>query len=121
MRSAAALVILLASTINAAAEMSVSFEWGPTKKCDTKSPPISVRDAPEGTVKLQISMTDINVPDYRHGGGTVAYATSVPYGAFRYKGPCPPSGKHKYRFTVKALDANKKTLATATASRSFPE
>lgn len=121
MRGLFILAILLGGATSASAEMSMSFDWGPTKKCDTKSPPISVKNAPEGTAKLQFSMTDLNVPSYRHGGGTVDYAKSIPYGAFRYKGPCPPSGKHKYRFTVKALDAKKKTLATATATRSFPE
>lgn len=121
MRALLVVTFLLGGAAGASAEMSMSFDWGATKNCDTKSPPFSIKNAPEGTVKLQFSMTDLNVPEYRHGGGTVDYAKSIPYGAFRYTGPCPPSGKHKYRFTVKALDAKKKTLATATATRSFPK
>ncbi|MGB9118721.1 MAG: phospholipid-binding protein, partial [Bradyrhizobium sp.] len=36
-----------------------------------------------------------------------------------YTGPCPPSGQHIYRFTVQALDASGKVLASASASRPF--
>jgi phosphatidylethanolamine-binding protein (PEBP) family uncharacterized protein len=107
----------------ALADMKVSFDWGSTKKCfDSKSPPISLSGVPAGTKKLDIRMKDMNVPDYNHGGGKVDYTgqKSLGYGAFSYTGPCPPSGKHKYRFTVKALDAGGKTLATATADKMFP-
>ncbi|NKN36339.1 phospholipid-binding protein [Agrobacterium sp. a22-2] len=106
----------------AMAEMSASFEWGPTTKCfDSKSPPFSVKNVPEGTKRLSFSMTDLNAPDYRHGGGKVDYAgkSAIPYGAFRYKGPCPPA-PHKYRFTVKALDAKGKEIGKTTATRVFP-
>jgi phosphatidylethanolamine-binding protein (PEBP) family uncharacterized protein len=66
-------------------------------------------------------MTDLDVPDYPHGGGTVAYTGSggLPYGAFRYRGPCPPS-PHVYRMTAEALDGSGKVLATATAKKRFP-
>lgn len=102
--------------------MSASFDWGPTKKCfDSNSPPFKLTGVPEGTAKLSFSMTDLDAPSYRHGGGTVAYSgqAEIPYGAFRYKGPCPPS-KHRYRFTVKALDAKGKEIAKTTATKSFP-
>ena len=106
----------------AAAAMSLSFEWGPTTKCfDSKSPPMTVSQVPAGTKKLRIHMTDLNVPDYPPGGGTVAYSGggTLPYGAFRYRGPCPPS-PHVYRMTVEALDGAGKVLATATAKKRFP-
>jgi phosphatidylethanolamine-binding protein (PEBP) family uncharacterized protein len=76
---------------------------------------------PDGTVKLDIRMHDLNAMDYNHGGAKIAYAGqgTLGYGAFSYRGPCPPT-PHKYRFTVKALDAKGKTLAKATASRRFP-
>lgn len=123
MRIALAITILALTAGTASADMSMKFDWGPSKKCDSKSPPISVSGVPDGTVKLQFSMTDLNVPTFRHGGGSVDYKgqNAVPYGAFRYKGPCPPSGVHKYRITVKALDAKKKTLATASATQNFPK
>jgi phosphatidylethanolamine-binding protein (PEBP) family uncharacterized protein len=106
----------------AASAMSLSFAWGPTKKCfDPKSPPMTVSSVPAGTKKLRINMMDLDAPDYPHGGGTVAYSGNgkLPYGAFRYRGPCPPS-PHTYRMTVEALDGSGKVLAKATAKRRFP-
>jgi phosphatidylethanolamine-binding protein (PEBP) family uncharacterized protein len=102
--------------------MAVSFEWGPTKACfDPKSPPMKITGVPEGTKQLAISMSDLNAIGFNHGGGTVAYSgqNSLPYGAFQYRGPCPPE-RHTYQFTVKALDANGKKLATARARKAFP-
>ena len=119
----ASMMSLVMVSAASATDMKVSFEWGRTKKCfDAKSPPIKLSVVPEGTAQLDIRMTDQNAPDFRHGGGKVAYSgqASLPYGAFSYKGPCPPSGKHKYRFAVKALDGKGKTLAKATADRMFP-
>jgi len=123
LRIALATCFLLTTISGAAADMSVSFDWGPTKKCfDPKSPPMKVTGVPAGTANLDIRMTDRDA-DYNHGGGKVAYKgqTSLPYGAFKYQGPCPPAGQHTYSFTVKAVDAAGKTLATAKASRKFPE
>ncbi|RWM26441.1 MAG: phospholipid-binding protein [Mesorhizobium sp.] len=102
--------------------MTASFDWGPTKKCfDPKSPPIKVSNVPQGTSTLDIRMTDQNAPDFNHGGGKVAYEgqSQLPYGAFRYKGPCPPDGTHFYRITVKALDSSGKSLSTASATQPF--
>jgi hypothetical protein len=102
--------------------MSLSFEWGQTTKCfDTKSPPISVTDVPRGSKTLKFRMTDLNAPDYPHGGGTVKYRGmgKLDYGAFRYHGPCPPT-PHTYRIEVWAFDGGGKILAHAEASRRFP-
>lgn len=123
MRIALMVGLFLAATTAAQADMSVSFDWGPTKKClDPKSPPMKFSGVPAGTAKLDIRMTDRNAVGFNHGGGKVAYSgnNALPYGAFKYKGPCPPSGSHTYVFTVKALDAKGKTLETAKASKSFP-
>ena len=120
MRFIVTAIMLLGMTFSASA-MSMSFQWGPTKKCfDSKSPPISLSQVPKGTVKLRFKMVDLDAMSYRHGGGTVKYTgkNKLPYGAFRYKGPCPPV-PHTYRFTVDALDKNGKKLATAKASKSF--
>ncbi len=105
----------------ASSAMGLSFSWGPTKKCfDGKSPPMRVSKVPKGTTKLKFKMVDLNAPGYYHGGGTVKYTGSgkLKYGAFRYKGPCPPS-PHIYKFTVKAVDAKGKTLAKASAKKRF--
>ena len=115
-------VVLLSTAFPALAEMNASFDWGPTTACfDRKSPPFKLSGVPEGTKKLSFSMTDLDAPSYRHGGGKVDFTgqPSIPYGAFNYKGPCPPT-RHKYRFTVKALDAKGKELGKAIATRPFP-
>jgi phosphatidylethanolamine-binding protein (PEBP) family uncharacterized protein len=120
MRFFYSVVLLLGMTATASA-MSLSFEWGPTKKCfDSKSPPMSLSKVPDGTAKLRFKMVDLNAMNYRHGGGTVKYTgkNKLPYGAFRYKGPCPPA-PHTYQFTVDALDKSGKKLATAKARKSF--
>jgi hypothetical protein len=124
MRLLLASSIILGLTTMAYADMGVSFDWGPTKKCfDPDSPPFKLSGVPGGTASLDFRMTDRNAPDFVHGGGKVAYKgqNSLSYGAFKYKGPCPPSGAHSYVFTVKALDAKGKTLATAKAQRDFSQ
>lgn len=67
-------------------------------------------------------MVDLNVPTFHHGGSIIPYAgDAVKRGAIRYTGPCPPAGQHhRYQWTVKALDAAGKTLATAIATETFP-
>lgn len=115
-------ISLVASSHAYAAGMDVAFEWGPTKKCfDSKSPPIKLSGAPQGTEKLLIKMIDQNASDFDHGNGTVTYKgqSQLPYGAFKYKGPCPPSGTHFYKITVKAVDAAGKVLATGAATQPF--
>ena len=114
--------ILLVALSAPASAMSMSFKWGPTKDCfDRKSPPITVRNVPAGTKKLRFKMVDLNAPNYPHGGGTVTWKGNgnLPYGAFRYKGPCPPS-PHTYEISVKALGSGNKVLATAKSRRRFP-
>lgn len=104
--------------------MDVAFEWGPTKKCfDKKSPPIKLAGVPEGTSKLLIKMIDQNASDFNHGSGSLTYKgqPQLPYGAFTYKGPCPPSGTHFYKITVKAVDAAGKVLAAGAATQPFSQ
>jgi phosphatidylethanolamine-binding protein (PEBP) family uncharacterized protein len=118
-----AALALAVSTPHALA-FSASFHW-----C-AGSPGFEFKDVPADTAKLSFAMTDLNVPGFHHGGGTVAYAgatrsgISVPCGAFAtsFIGPSPPPGQiHTYQFTIKALDANGAVLATTTARRKFPE
>ncbi|HHN73461.1 MAG TPA: phospholipid-binding protein [Thermopetrobacter sp.] len=102
--------------------MSLRFSWGPTKSCfDRRSPPIRLSGVPKGTVAIRFVMKDLDAPNFYHGGGTVRYRgrNSFPYGAFSYKGPCPPS-PHRYRITATALDRKGRVLATASAVRRFP-
>jgi phosphatidylethanolamine-binding protein (PEBP) family uncharacterized protein len=115
-----AAVLLVA--VEAASAMGLSFEWGPTEQCfDKKSPPVMLRDVPAKTRQLRFKLVDLDAPDYPHGGDTIPYAgnDSLPYGGFRYTGPCPPS-PHTYRLSVEALDAGGKVLAKAEAEKRFP-
>jgi phosphatidylethanolamine-binding protein (PEBP) family uncharacterized protein len=113
----------IASTMFASSEahaFSVSFRW-----CGG-SPEFQLRDVPKGTATLDLHMQDLMVPSYPHGGGSVAYRgeNAIPCGALSgsYRGPSPPPPQiHTYRWTVKALDASGRPLATATSERKFPE
>ena len=104
------------------APLSVAFEWSSADKCATSSPAFTVSGVPEGTAKLKFKMTDLDVPSYNHGGGTVAFnGDQIPAGAFTYKGPCPPSGSHDYQWKVEALNAAGDTiLGRGEATRPFP-
>lgn len=66
-------------------------------------------------------MSDLDASSFNHGGGTVEYTgqNELPYGAFSYRGPCPPI-RHIYQIYVQALDAAGKTLASAKARQPFP-
>ncbi|WP_421917337.1 phospholipid-binding protein [Mesorhizobium sp.] len=122
MRLYLALGFALAMTTAASADMGMTFEWGPTAKCfDAKSPPITLSGVPAGTKTLAFNMVDLDAPGFKHGGGTLAFGgqKTLPYGAFSYRGPCPPR-PHTYEISVRALDAGGKALATAKARRRFP-
>ena len=113
----AALPLVLAAA--PAAAFSASFRW-----C-AGSPAFTLKGVPEGTAKLDFRMTDLDKPDFRHGGGAVAYhgQASIPCGAFSagFVGPSPPPGQvHTYRFVIRALEAQGSALATTTASRKYP-
>jgi len=107
-------------TASGAFAFSASFAW-----C-SGSPSFTLTDVPPGTAGLQFAMTDLNVPSFHHGGGTIAYSgqMAVPCGAFSsgFTGPSPPPGQvHTYEFSIKALGPNGAVLATTTTRRKFPE
>jgi phosphatidylethanolamine-binding protein (PEBP) family uncharacterized protein len=125
----ASLVMLAGAMATAdAASLSVSFGWGNTPACGSgnpsvvASPAFKVGGVPKGTKSLRFLMTDLDARGYHHGGGTAPYSgkSSVPAGAFRYKGPCPPGGAHTYQWSVEAMDAGGKVLATGSARKRFP-
>jgi phosphatidylethanolamine-binding protein (PEBP) family uncharacterized protein len=99
-----------------------SFSWSGIPACSSVSPAFRLSGVPKGTKRLRFRMTDLNKPSYPHGGATVNYSgSSVRRGAIGYTGPCPPGGeRHRYRWTVQALDASGKVLGTASATRTFP-
>lgn len=130
LRCLATAAVLVGFALPAAA-FELSFAWGDTPPCDSgrpavvASPEFRLANVPPGTRVIAFEMTDLNAPNFRHGGGTVPYAGDdiIQPGAFRYLGPCPPAGPHRYMWTATARDRGTtfgRTLGEATATRSFP-
>ena len=115
----AAIVLASLSANSPAMAMTASFKW-----C-SGSPAFKIGKVPKGTAKLSFKMIDLQVPNYPHGGGEVAYAgqAAIPCGALKgsFEGPSPPPPQvHTYQWTIKALDKSGAVLATATTSQKFP-
>ncbi len=81
------------------------------------SPPLAWSKVPAGTKSIAVLVDDPDAPKgtYTHWLVTdipptmqaLDKDTALPEGATastNYKGPCPPNGKHHYRFRVYALD-----------------
>jgi len=105
-------------------ELAVSFTWDNIERCSRTSPEIQLAAIPAGTETFNIKLKDLDVPKWNHGGGSVSNDGSgiIPSGALKsgYNGPCPPSGSHRYRFTVKALDGNGKVTGIGAAVQNYP-
>ncbi len=119
----AATLLLIGLPVQAqASDLEVQFQFEPRHRCSKLSPEITVGNVPEGTKSFKVKLIDFQARSYNHGGGTVDNDGSgkIAEGALdSYKGPCPPSGKHTYQFTVKALDGEGDTLASGTAKQKF--
>ena len=101
---------------------AISVDWTGTAACfDPQSPVIALSDVPKGTAKVTFRMTDLDAPNYPHGGGSIAYSGQplLAKGAFTYKGPCPPA-PHRYHWTAEALGTTGRTLARAETTLKFP-
>lgn len=114
---------------------SASFEEGasiPTKyTCDAESPvspPLSIRNLPEGTKSMALIMDDPDIPEsVKQARGIEVFDHWVVYnipreiveieegkapgtegnnsaGSVGYRGPCPPDREHRYFFKLYALD-----------------
>lgn len=117
------LVAALCCAAAPALAFSAKFSWSGTAACSSTSPAFTIAGAPKGTTQLRFSMRDYDAPNFNHGGSTVAWPGkgNVPAGAISYVGPCPPGGQvHRYIWTIEALDAAGKTLATTQAEGRFP-
>ena len=107
---------------------SFTFAWGNIPRCGTgfpgkvTNPVFTLSDVPAGTATLVFMLRDLDAPGFDHGGGTVRYQrqTVIRPGAFRYRSPCPPSGRHTYQWRITALDGNGRALAIATAEKVYP-
>ena len=105
-----------------ASAMSLSFSWAGVPHCSHHSPAFALSGVPAGTSRLAFRLVDLDFRPFPHGGGTIAYQGGrVAAGAFSYIGPCPPPGhRHTYRWTVQALDAGGRPLASASTARPYP-
>ncbi|HEX7197376.1 MAG TPA: YbhB/YbcL family Raf kinase inhibitor-like protein, partial [Candidatus Limnocylindria bacterium] len=102
---------------------STAFEEGETipsdHGCDGSdvSPPLAWSGAPDGTVAFAIIVEDPDARGFVHGlaadipgdttsldeGEVAGTQGANDFGRSGYGGPCPPSGSHRYVFTVHAL------------------
>jgi phosphatidylethanolamine-binding protein (PEBP) family uncharacterized protein len=120
--------VVVASSIAAPAfadeaQLKIDFSWAQTERCTAESPKIHVSNVPNGTVRFEVVLQDLDVPTYHHGGGTVVANPNgdIPAGALHeYTGPCPPYGSHTYRFTGNALDGSGDQIGTGSKSALFP-
>ena len=121
------------------AELEFIFDWSALKKCTSGNPntvtnPIFyLNNIPDNTKYIQFRLQDKNVPSYSHGGGKVdiseikvikeketnfeKYEFIIEPGKFKYKSPCPPSGKHTYEWTAIAKNEKKKTIGKKAKSK----
>jgi phosphatidylethanolamine-binding protein (PEBP) family uncharacterized protein len=107
--------------------LGLTVSWGPGAACSGQSPAMRFSSVPKGTTKLVLTMTDLDLPTYTHGGGSVdftgktSFAPGELFGMFSsYRGPCPPPGtRHRYRWTVEAQDPAGKSLGRASATLPF--
>lgn len=117
--------------------ISKNFEHGqeiPDKfTCDgvNVSPHLRWTDAPEDAQSFALSMIDPDAPggDFVHWmvynipGDMIAFSEAKvlnkvadeaisDFQQTNYRGPCPPSGKHRYFFTIYALDIDRADVKT---------
>lgn len=107
--------------------------------CDgeNRSPPLTVSEIPSGTKSLALVVTD---PDAPAGTWTHWILLNLPpetthlpenvqdlgvsatnsFGTQGYGGPCPPSGTHRYVFTLYALDTELLIDPKMTAQDTLP-
>jgi phosphatidylethanolamine-binding protein (PEBP) family uncharacterized protein len=110
---------------------SFEFDWGDIPLCNTGSPntvknPVSrLSNVPAGTKFISFTLSDLDVPSYNHGGGSVPYTgqTVIEPGAFTYESPFPPSGSHSYQWEATGKDGDgffSGSTGSAKATRSYP-
>jgi phosphatidylethanolamine-binding protein (PEBP) family uncharacterized protein len=119
---AGVLGLTMAAVPSQASGFTARFSWAGIPACEKISPAFARAGVPSGTKELRFMMRDLDVPSFHHGGSTVDYrGDAVKKGAIRYIGPCPPHGeRHRYQWTIEALDSAGKVTATTTVKRTFP-
>ncbi len=127
--STIAVTATLALTAPMAQAFEISFDWRGLKRCTNGKPFLNLNprfllaDVPAGTKYIRFKMVDRDARGYNHGGGVVAYTgqSVIEPGAFKYKSPCPPSGRHTYVWTATAqVRKNGGKLGVAKSARKYP-
>ena len=121
-----------------AGNITLSFDWGNIPLCTSGNPgsvsnPIfTISSIPENAKWAKFNLTDMNAMTYFHGGGWVELEgnttidaggnTIIDRGKFMYKSPCPPSGRHTYRWEVYFTEVDYSTtiIDGASASKNYP-
>lgn len=98
--------------------IGIEFSFKRHNMCNNgSSPALVLSNLPEGTVRLKVTMRDLDHPIADHGGGVLENFSghTVPEGALKqYSGPCPMMSdlrRYKYVMKVVAYDANGTQLA----------
>jgi phosphatidylethanolamine-binding protein (PEBP) family uncharacterized protein len=123
--------VLIAANVAQAQTFAIEFDWGNIPLCNTgapntvSNPTFRLSNVPKGTKFIKFGLTDLDVPSYNHGGGTVAYSGQVEIkpGAFKYESPCPPGGSHTYEWEATAKNGDgffADSLGSAKASTKYP-
>ena len=105
--------------------MGVNFEWQPIDNGSRDNPKISLTNVPEGTKRFYVSLIDLDIKTYDHGGGYVDNDGSgtIQRGSIEgnYNGPAPwlPDMIHDYEITVEAYDENGKVIGIGKGVRKF--
>jgi phosphatidylethanolamine-binding protein (PEBP) family uncharacterized protein len=105
--------------------MGVDFEWQPIDYGSNDNPKILLTNVPEGTKRFFVSLVDLNITTYDHGGGYVDSNGSgiISRGSIKgnYNGPAPwlPNMIHDYEITVKAYDENDRVIGIGKKARKF--
>lgn len=99
-------------------DMTLDFTWIGTVLCAPRasSPEFQVGNMPAGTARLRFALTG---PSGRELGGAEVQPPArgpVPKGAVAYRSPCVGGS---YTWTVEAMDANGRLLASTSLARPF--
>ena len=122
MKNLSVLICLLlgsaSSALAHAPDMTLDFTWLGTTLCapSPSSPEFQVENIPAGTSQLRFVLT--NPEGQEIGGATVPLPMHgmVPQGAVSFQSPCVGG---TYTWTVEAMDATGKPLASAKLMRPF--
>ena len=107
----------------AGANIPIKYTFAKGTQCrgENYSPPLIWEGVPAGTQSLAMLVVDPDGKNWKHwvqfnipaditnlpeaiGGPTVGVKGRNDFNALGYGGPCPPSGTHRYVFTLYALD-----------------